>query len=274
MTIRKLVASSLLASLLAVAGAASALRPVDYADIWWNPNEPGWGLQIANQGDLLFLTFYVYGSDTKPTWFVAALNYASTTGTGARVYTGNLIATTGPYFGIAYNPMLYVSRVAGTVTFQADTSTTATLSYTVDGVPVVKSIQRYAYNLMNLSGTGYIGSFIEVDTGCTNPAMNGPFAASGTFNIAHSPPTPGVTITATLNTVVGVVVCTYQGAYGQAGRYGSISGGTFSCSNGNAGTFNAHDIELTSQGILGRYDTVSATLGCRATGGFGGLLPN
>jgi hypothetical protein len=271
--VRKVAAASLFCVLLIASTAASALRPVDYADVWWNPAESGWGLQIADQGDLLFLTFYVYGTDNKPTWYTSIVRYSSTTAAGARVYTGDLNAFTGPFFGAPFGSVPVVARIAGTATFQADSSTTATLTYTVDGTPVTKSIQRLTYNLQSLAGTGYIGSFIELDTGCTNPARNGPLALNGTFNITHSPPAPTVTIVATLTNGLLSTVCTWTGAYSQAGRYGIISAGTFSCTSGDAGTFTAHDIELTSQGILGRYDAVGTTSGCRATGGFGGLLP-
>ena len=151
---RKLLAVSLLFVLSFVANVASALRPVDYGDIYWNPLEPGWGLQISDQGDVLFMTFYVYGSDGKPTWFTALLNYSSTNGAGARIYTGNLyINPSGAFYGSPFAPGP-AARQAGTVTFQADSSTTATLDYIVDGVAVHKSIQRYAYSPMNLSGTG------------------------------------------------------------------------------------------------------------------------
>ncbi len=273
--VRTLSAAALFCALCLSSGLATALRAVDYGDVWYNANEGGWGMQIADQGDLLFITFYVYGADGKPTWFTALASYASTTPAGARVYGGPLyVNASGSFYGVPYMPGP-PARQAGTVTFQANTSSTATITYDVDGVPVTKSIERYAFNLMNLSGTGYIGSFIELDSGCANAALNGVVAASGTFNVMHNPPAPTVTITAALSTGIGALTCSFQGSYSQAGRYGLIGNGTYTCSNGNTGTFSAHDIELTSQGILGRYDTVSATFtGCRATGGFGGLLPS
>ena len=30
----------------------------DYSDLWWNPNESGWGLNIAHQGDILFTSWF------------------------------------------------------------------------------------------------------------------------------------------------------------------------------------------------------------------------
>jgi len=36
------------------------------------PGEDGWGMNIAQQGDTLFATVFVYGSDRRPTWYVAS----------------------------------------------------------------------------------------------------------------------------------------------------------------------------------------------------------
>ncbi len=81
---RRTMLALLFVALSLLCNVATALRPVDYGDIWWNPSEDGWGLQIADQGDVLFLTFYVYGTDGKATWFTALANYASTNAAGAR----------------------------------------------------------------------------------------------------------------------------------------------------------------------------------------------
>ena len=48
-------------------GLAHAATPfsVDASDLWYNPAESGWGVNLAQQGDTAFLTLYVYGSDGK-----------------------------------------------------------------------------------------------------------------------------------------------------------------------------------------------------------------
>ena len=38
----------------------------DYTDLWWNPNESGWGLTITQHPSTnIFAAWYVYGSDGK-----------------------------------------------------------------------------------------------------------------------------------------------------------------------------------------------------------------
>ena len=68
--------------------------------------------------------------------------------------------------------------------------------------------------------------------------------------------------------------CTYQGTYSQLGNIGSIAG-TYQCTSGQAGVWNANEIEVsTLGGILGRYSATNVAPGCQITGGFGGLKPN
>jgi hypothetical protein len=161
--------------------------------------------------------------------------------------------------------------VAGNVTIQFTSITTATVTYTVDGVNVSKTIERYAFNFQNISGT-YIGSFLAIQSNCANPAQNGQtFTGSGQFTIVHTPANQ-VTITANLSDNLHSYSCTYQGTYTQAGRLGSILNGTYTCTDGHAGSFGSTEIEIASQGgILGRYSGTYVAQGCQLTGGFGGL---
>ena len=39
---------------------------------WWIPDESGWGASVLQQWDTLFIDLFVYRTDNKPTWFVAA----------------------------------------------------------------------------------------------------------------------------------------------------------------------------------------------------------
>src|SRR6185503_19971412 len=45
-------------------------RMYSYQGLWWNPNESGWGVNIAQQGDVWFAAWYTYDRSGKPTWFV------------------------------------------------------------------------------------------------------------------------------------------------------------------------------------------------------------
>jgi len=58
--------------LLALAAAAFALpalastHSTDYTDLWYLPAESGWGVNVVQQNDIVFATFFVYGPDGTP----------------------------------------------------------------------------------------------------------------------------------------------------------------------------------------------------------------
>ena len=113
----------------------------NYQDLWWNPAESGWGVNITHQGNIIFATLFTYDATGKGMWLVLA--NASLTGT--RTYTGALFRTTGPVF----NASPWIPSVAtqvGAMTFAFDNGNAGTMTYTVDGVSVTKSIQRQTFS--------------------------------------------------------------------------------------------------------------------------------
>lgn len=34
----------------------------DSSDLWWNPNESGWGMQLVQQGSFVFATVFICGN--------------------------------------------------------------------------------------------------------------------------------------------------------------------------------------------------------------------
>ncbi len=93
----------------------------DYTDIWFNPSEQstaggGWGVNVVQSDAFLFLTFFIYGPDNKPTWYVAGLTRDANGN-----FNGPLYATTGTYFGAPWNPADGAgSAQVGTASFHAD----------------------------------------------------------------------------------------------------------------------------------------------------------
>ncbi len=70
---------------------ADPATSVNYTDLWWNPSESGWGINLAHQGDIIFAAWYTYAVDGKPLFLVGTLNKAAD-GT----YAGDLYRATGP----------------------------------------------------------------------------------------------------------------------------------------------------------------------------------
>src|SRR5438552_7996816 len=78
----------------------------DVSDLWWNPAESGWGVNMIMQYDTIFATFFVYGPDGRAHWYVAS--DMRSTGAPAdmpQYFTGRLYETTGPMVTNApFNP--------------------------------------------------------------------------------------------------------------------------------------------------------------------------
>ena len=68
-----------------------------------------------------------------------------------------LYVTSGPWFAGFFNPAAVAKRLVGTLQFDAGSVDTATLTYSVDGLFVTKSIQRQLWTYEDFSGSYYGG---------------------------------------------------------------------------------------------------------------------
>ena len=116
--------------------------PVDFTDLWWNPNESGWGVAITHQFNVMFLAWYVYDGAGKPVWYVASNCDVNSSQNGC---TGTLYRTTGPAFGPTFDRSQVQVFTAGTVSLNFSDANNATLSYTVNGVSASKVITRQLF---------------------------------------------------------------------------------------------------------------------------------
>ncbi len=124
-------------------------QPIDATDLWINPDESGWGLNIFHQGDTLFGSLFVYGPDGQPKWYTA-----SGLASGPFVFSGPLTEATGPWFGGSFNPGAVTRRSVGTMTFTLRDAD-ATVSYSVDGTQVSKRVVRFSMRPIDVGGAYY-----------------------------------------------------------------------------------------------------------------------
>ena len=242
---------------------AYAASTTNFSDQWWNANESGWGASFLQQGDIIFIDLFVYGADSKPTWFTAPVYFQGTTASGHLIFTGNLYATTGPYFGGAFNPAAVFEQTVGTLTFDASSVDTGTLTYTVDGVGVTKSITRQLWKYEDFTGNYYGGVIYDLSQ-CANPANNGHVEDLGTLSINHS-----ANNTITMAAQINASACVFVATYSQAGHMGTMQG-SYSCTNGITGSFTAYEMEKNISGMTGRVNGQNNF--CTFSGYFGGLL--
>ena len=113
---------------------------VDYTDLWWNPNEAGWGMAITHQYGDIFLAWYVYDANGKPMWYVASNCVVS-----GSSCSGTLYRTTSAPFGPTYDTSLFKVFTAGSAIVSFVDANDAVLSYTVDGVTATKTIARQIF---------------------------------------------------------------------------------------------------------------------------------
>ncbi len=258
----------ILALALALASASSAGAAsfsTDVSDLWYaSPaeSESGWGVNVAQQGDTLFLTMFVYGSNAQPTWFVGSNTvYAGTSGS-SMVFRGPLYSTTGTPHSSPWNPSALNMKQVGNVSFTLTSPTTATLTYSADGVQVTKSLVRQTWKYNDTSGQ-YIGAVAGTFSKCANTARNGYAEEYSTVAIVHG----GSSFSMDLENFEGLGTCSYRGTYSQAGRLGSAAG-TWSCSGNMSGNFTATEIDASTSGIT---MLMNETGTCNWSGRIGGV---
>ena len=122
----------------AVAGSRAA--QTNYQDLWWNPAEPGWGLNVTHQGNTLFATLFTYAPDGRDLWLVAS---AMTRQSDGR-FAGELYRTQGPAFNASPWTAVTVAPV-GTMTLGFADGERGTLTYTFSGATVTKPIERQVF---------------------------------------------------------------------------------------------------------------------------------
>src|SRR5579862_199993 len=52
----------------------SRLGDTNYQDLWWNPTESGWGINLTHQGNTIFATWFTYADQGRPFWFYMVAN--------------------------------------------------------------------------------------------------------------------------------------------------------------------------------------------------------
>ena len=115
----------------------------NYQDLWWNPAESGWGVNVTHQQDIVFATLFTYDASGEPMWYVMSAG-AKVVGAAGR-YSGALYRTTGPAFNASpWTPA--TSIPVGNMAFTFTDGNTGTMTYDVDGVHVTKQIQRQVFS--------------------------------------------------------------------------------------------------------------------------------
>jgi hypothetical protein len=272
--LRRLVALAALGLAFAMPARATTYS-IDFSDIWWNAAESGWGINVIQRSDIIFATLFVYGQDNTARWYSATLRPSSPQPSGQTRFTGQLIRTTGPWFGAPTFTTPPVGIVpVGNMTLSFNSPVTGTLEYDVDGVRVFKQIARQPFGTENLAGQ-YQGGMLAIASQCANPSNNGLAEIPGTMVVTHSG--SGANLRANFRISVDAAsqstICTFDGPYQQIGRMGTVSEGTWSCVIGsqtaNSGTFTMTALDAQVNGFHASF--IGEDQFCKYNGRFGGV---
>jgi hypothetical protein len=111
-------------------------------DLWWNPAESGWGINVAHQGEKAFATLFTYDANGKGIWYVMSDGTLNEARNG---FSGTLYRTSARSFDASPWVPATVTPV-GTLQMTLVDGNNITLAYTVNGVSVTKSIQRQVFS--------------------------------------------------------------------------------------------------------------------------------
>ncbi len=249
---------------LGTATPASAASGYDLSDMWWNPAESGWGAEFVQQRDVIFAAVFVQGPEGRPVWYSATLFFQGLEPQTHRItYAGDLYEASGTWFGVPTFTMTGLRKV-GTMSVVAPTMTAATLTYSVDGVTVTKSIRRYTFRAEDYE-SAYSGTHRISLSSCNNPADDGTRTLPTTYQVALSGLQMSIVATDAAKS------CTYAGTYSQEGRLGRLDA-TYSCSNGEVGAMAFEEMNVQRFGLVGRLFGAN-NRGCHIEGSFAAVVP-
>ncbi len=198
--------SMLAACVLFISSAVTSTATLanNYQDLWWVPSESGWGINISQQGDVMFATWFIYGANGQPTWVF--LSNAKRSGALGNTFDDEIFQATGTPFAVV--PFLSqntnITKV-GRAKFIFSDARNGSLTYDVNGATVVKQITRQTIGVFNLTGS-YFGGLKREGSGCVNAALNGSRTDNATYMVVHT-----VAIGALTITEVGGTSCNFTG---------------------------------------------------------------
>jgi len=114
----------------------------DFSDMWWNPNESGWGLNVIQHASgNIFAVWFTYEPDGSRTWFVMPSGSWSSPTT----WSGTLYATSGPSTTMPFNPAAVQANIVGSGTLSFSDANNGSWSYNVNGISGSKPITRQSF---------------------------------------------------------------------------------------------------------------------------------
>ncbi|MBL8524465.1 MAG: hypothetical protein JNN20_12310 [Betaproteobacteria bacterium] len=129
----------------------------DYTDLWWNPAESGWGMNITQKGNNMFVAWYGYDTNGRPLF----ATMPGGTFSDARTFTSRFYTTTGPWFGSTpFDSSRVAAQDVGSAELNFLNRDNATFTFTIRGVTQTKNItrQRFGGDVSRSAATKYVAT--------------------------------------------------------------------------------------------------------------------
>jgi Cytochrome C oxidase, cbb3-type, subunit III len=146
--LRTFISASDIGDIAAYLGSLSAPAPpttivpaFDFSDLWWNPQESGWGLNLVQHASSnIFGVMYTYEAPNRPLWLVIPGGVWSS----SLQFTGTIYRVNGPPAS-GFDPALVNVRPVGTATLTFSDRNNGVITFTLDGALVTKTITRQPF---------------------------------------------------------------------------------------------------------------------------------
>jgi len=239
---------------------------MDWSDIWFNPAESGWGVNLVQSYDFMFATFFIYDANGSPTWYTAEMTWND----ASLGFTGPLYATTGTGFALPWQPGNVTATVVGAASFvpTQNVSYRGTLSYSLNAtsLTVTKPIQRQTLTRFELSGE-FAGAQQGDYYDCAASIDNTRYLDSFKLRVTRS---AGNNLAMSFEYQSGLS-CTLTGVveqYGSLHRIPLVPGANYKCSDGLDTVAKVYELKVTSLGVEGRIYAPTVGSGCKEVSKF------
>lgn len=147
----------------ASAGYTVDTNSMNMTEMWWNPDESGWGASVIHRGNIMFIAVYTYSTSGLPKWYVVSRCEVSGSGCVGDLYdvTGGVPLTS------VWNGAGIAGRVVGTFTMTFTDANHGIMEGKIDGVSWMKTISRELFGSVPCTSPQVAN---DIGNACVDPA--------------------------------------------------------------------------------------------------------
>lgn len=145
------------------AGYTVDTNSMNMTEMWWNPDESGWGASVIHRGNIMFIAVYTYNTSGLPKWYVVSRCEVSGSGCVGDLYdvTGGVPLTS------VWNGAGIAGRVVGTFTMTFTDANHGIMEGKIDGVSWTKTISRELFGSVPCTSPQVAN---DIGNACVDPA--------------------------------------------------------------------------------------------------------